>query len=143
VFPIGNSELTSLNWLDKDDLLLGVAGIANPRPFTKYLRQFGTRLKVIHYDDHHTYSRADFSYIFKMLKELEGRRKYIITTEKDAVRIMNNPYFPPTKRNCIFYIPMKVGVLEPSEGPNFVECLIELIDKQEEPSRPGNDYIQH
>ena len=126
VFPIGNPELTSLNWLDKDDLLLGVAGIANPRPFTKYLRQFGTRLKVIHYDDHHTYSRADFSYIFKMLKELEGRRKYIITTEKDAVRILNSPYFPPTRRDQIYFIPIQADFLN-YEDRDFIYELQALI----------------
>ena len=129
VFPIGNPELTSLNWLDKDDLLLGVAGIANPRPFTKYLRQFGTRLKVIHYDDHHTYSRADFSYIFKMLKELEGRRKYIITTEKDAVRILNSPYFPPTRRDQIYFIPIQADFLN-YEDRDFIYELQALISAQ-------------
>ena len=130
VFPIGNPELTSLNWLDKDDLLLGVAGIANPRPFTKYLRQFGTRLKVIHYDDHHTYTRGDFSYIFRMLKELEGRRKYIITTEKDAVRILNSPYFPPTRRDQIYFIPIQADFLN-YEDRDFIYELQALISAQE------------
>lgn len=131
VFPIGNPELTSLNWLDKDDVLLGIAGIANPRPFTKYLRQFGTRLKVIHYDDHHTYTRSDFSYIFKMLKELEGRRKYIITTEKDAVRILNSPYFPPTCRDQIFFIPIQADFLN-YEDRDFIYELQTLISANED-----------
>ncbi len=126
VFPIGNPELTSLNWLDKDDLLLGIAGIANPRPFTKYLRQFGTRLKVIHYDDHHTYTRGDFRYIFKVLQELEGRRKYIITTEKDAVRILNSPYFPPNRRDQIYFIPIQADFLN-YEDRDFIYELQTLI----------------
>ncbi len=131
VFPIGNPELTSLNWLDKDDLLLGVAGIANPRPFTKYLRQFGTRLKVIHYDDHHTYTRNDFRYIFKVLKELEGRRKFIVTTEKDAVRILNSPYFPPTCRDQIYFIPIQADFLN-YEDRDFIYELQALISANEE-----------
>lgn len=142
VFPVQSPQLTSLHWLRPDDAVLCLTGIANPKPLVRYLRQFPAAVKVLHFDDHHFFTRNDFSLIFKVFKSLEGNRKFIITTEKDAVRIMNNPYFPPTKRNCIFYIPMKVGVLEPNEGPNFVECLIELIDKQDEPSRPGNDYIQ-
>ena len=111
VFPIGNPDLTSLNWLDKEDLILGIAGIANPRPFAKYLKQFGTRLKIIHYDDHHSYTREDFRYIFQLFKELEGRRKYIVTTEKDAVRILNSPYYPPTRQNCIYFIPIQADFL--------------------------------
>lgn len=131
VFPIGNPELTSLNWLDKDDLLLGIAGIANPRPFTKYLKQFGTRLRVIHYDDHHTYTRSDFRYIFKVLRELEGRRKFIITTEKDAVRILNSPYYPPTCRDHIFFIPIQADFLN-YEDRDFIYELQTLISANED-----------
>jgi len=73
-----------------------------------------------------------------VFKSLEGKRKFIITTEKDAVRIMNNPYFPPTKRNCIYYIPMRVGFLE-NEGPNFIEWLVGLIDRQGDSSLTTNN----
>ena len=75
------------------------------------------------------FTRRDFSDIFKVYNQLEGKRKFIITTEKDAVRIMNNPYFPPTRRHCIFYIPMRVGFLE-MEGSNFIEGLVKKIDDQ-------------
>lgn len=127
VFPIGNPDLTSLNWLDEDDLILGIAGIANPRPFAKYLKQFGTRLKVIHYDDHHTYSREDFRYIFKLFRELEGKRKYIVTTEKDAVRILNSPYFPPTRQNNIYFIPIQADFLN-YEDRDFIHELQKKIE---------------
>ena len=127
VFPIANPELASFNWVDKEDLLLGLTGIANHRPFMQYLKQFGTRLKVIHYDDHHNYTRDDFKYIFKVFEELEGRRKFIITTEKDAVRILNNPYFPPTMRKHIYYVPIRVGFL--SYGDNeFIPVLRQMIE---------------
>ncbi len=66
-----------------------------------------------------------------MFNELNGSRKFIITTEKDAVRILNNPYYPPTKRGNIFYIPMRVGFLE-MEGANFIEDLVAKIEGEEE-----------
>ena len=127
VFPIADPDLTSLNWLDKDDLILGIAGIANPRPFTKYLKQFGTRLKVVHYDDHHTYSREDFRYIFKLFKELEGKRKYIVTTEQDAVRSLNRPYFPPTRQHNIYFIPIQADFLN-YEDRDFIHELQKKIE---------------
>ena len=134
VFPVQSPQLTSLQWLHEDDAVLCITGIATPKPLVRYLRQFSTNFKVIHFDDHHEFTRRDFSEIFKVLKELKGKRKFIITTEKDAVRIMNNPYFPPTKRNCIYYVPMRVGFLELEGGHNFVEELTRMIDKQEEGS---------
>jgi len=127
VFPVQSPQLTSLQWLHNDDAVLCLTGIATPKPLVRYLRQFPPRVKVMHFDDHHFFTRRDFSDIFKVYNSLEGRRKFIITTEKDAVRIMNNPYYPPTMRNCIFYIPMKVGFLE-MEGYNFIEGLVKKID---------------
>lgn len=139
VFPVQSPQLTSLQWLHDDDALLCLTGIATPKPLVRYLRQFSTRIKVMHFDDHHFFTRRDFGDIFKVYNSLEGKRKFIITTEKDAVRIMNNPYYPPTKRNCIFYIPMRVGFLE-MEGANFIEGLVEMIDQQDDIALSNNDY---
>ena len=129
VFPTQSPQLTSLQWLYEDDAVLCLTGIATPKPLVRYLRQFRANVKVMHFDDHHFFTRRDFADIFRVFKELEGKRKFIITTEKDAVRIMNNPYFPPTKRNRIYYIPMKVGFLE-MEGASFIEELVKRIDEQ-------------
>lgn len=130
VFPVQSPQLTSLQWLHEDDTILCLTGIATPMPLVRYLRQFAAKVKVMPFDDHHNFTRRDFNDIFKVYKSLEGKRKFIITTEKDAVRIMNNPYFPPVKRNCIFYIPMRVGFLE-TEGPDFISALAKKIDEQE------------
>ena len=108
VFPVNNVMLDDLSFLAPDDLLLGLTGIANHRPFVKYLRTFNAQVKVIHYDDHHEYTREDFKYIIRVFNELQARRKFIITTEKDAVRILNNPYFPPEMRAYIYFVPINV-----------------------------------
>ena len=127
----GAVETTDSLWLREDDALLCLTGIATPKPLVRYLRQYSSNIKVMHFDDHHFFTRRDFSDIFRVYNSLEGKRKFIITTEKDAVRIMNNPYYPPTMRHCIYYIPMRVGFLE-QEGLNFIEGLIEKIDEQEQ-----------
>jgi len=132
VFPVQSPKLTSLQWLREDDAVLCLTGIATPKPLVRYLRQFAAKVKVMHFDDHHFFTRRDFDDIFKVYKSLTGTRKFIITTEKDAVRIMNNPYYPPIRRNCIFYIPMRVGFLQMVDSPDFVNELIANIDKQEE-----------
>ena len=95
VFPVQSQELTSLQWLHEDDAVLCLTGIATPKPLVRYLRQFAAQVKVMHFDDHHFFTRRDFGDIFKVYKSLTGKREFIITTEKDAVRILNNPYYPP------------------------------------------------
>ena len=69
----------------------------------------------------------DFNYIDKFFNKLEGKRKFITTTEKDAVRILNNPYFPPELRNKIYYIPIRVGFLNYEDR----DITTELIKKIE------------
>ncbi len=129
VFPISRPQLTDLHSLGPADTLLGVTGIANHRNFLKYLRRSGAGMvKLIHYGDHHKYSRDDFKYIFRVLDELGGQRKFIITTEKDAVRIINNPYFPPTMRDRIYYIPIKVGFLQSDGEPGFIDEVTREIE---------------
>ncbi len=126
VFPIRNPQLPQLSWLQPDDTLLCVTGIANAKPLVKYLRRFAAQVKVIHYDDHHYFSRNDFADIFDIYDSLEGRRKFIITTEKDSVRIINNAYYPPTMRHCIYYIPIKVGFLE-QDNHDFISDVVKKI----------------
>ena len=126
VFPIHHPELTSLYSLNADDTILCVTGIAHAKPFVKYLRAFNAQVKVIHYDDHHYFTRSDFGEIFDIFESLNGRRKFIITTEKDSVRILNNAYYPPTKRHHIYYIPIRVGFLE-QENRDFITDLVKAI----------------
>lgn len=139
VFPV-ESQLLSLQWLHSDDTVLCVTGIANPLPLIRYLKQYPALVKMFRFDDHHDFTRRDFARIFRVFRELPGKRKFIITTEKDAVRIVNNPYFPPTKRNCIYYIPMKVGFLE-MEGDSFIDELVKLIEKQDDQPL-SNEYTE-
>ncbi len=127
VFPISHPTLTSLTRLTPDDSILGITGISNPRTFVLYLKSFQTKIKVIHFDDHHNFTREDFNYIAKFFNKLEGKQKFILTTEKDAVRILNNPYFPPELRNIIYYIPIRVGFLNYEDR----DIITELIKKIE------------
>ena len=64
------------------------------------------RIKV--FPDHHNFSRKDIHEIARRFEELEGDSKFILTTEKDAVRLANNPYFPKQLKSKIFYQPIVV-----------------------------------
>ena len=130
VYPVRNPQLASLSWLLPTDTVLCVTGIANPRPLVRYLRQFQAQVMVMHYDDHHYFTRGDFNEIFSIYDKLDGKRKFIITTEKDAVRILNNAYYPPTRRDCIYYVPIRVGFLE-QDGLDFIDTLQQKIEEQE------------
>ena len=129
-------RLSSLHDLRPTDAVLCLTGIANHRPLAKYLMSFGATTRVIHFDDHHYYTRADFEMIFNELDKLQGSRKFIITTEKDAVKILNNAYYPPERRSLIYCVPIKIGVLE-QEGVRFIDQLLKRIE-----ARTDDDVVK-
>ena len=130
VFPIAQPLLPSLRWLTPDDLVVCVTGIANPKPFALYLKSFAATVRLIHFDDHHEFTRRDFDFIFSELdKFTNAKRKFIVTTEKDAVRILNNPYYPPKMHDAVYFIPIKVGFLDyEGNGRDFITDLMHKID---------------
>lgn len=108
LFPDIRKDAPHMSWLGPDDTVLVLSGIANPKPLVRYLKGFKATIKVKVFPDHHNFNRKDLDAITKRFNELEGKQKIIVTTEKDAVRLINNPYFPHQLKPHIFYQPVDV-----------------------------------
>lgn len=117
--------LDTLNYLHPGQSLLAITGVANPRPFIRYLRRFKAKVKTIRFSDHHNFSQGDMQEIADAFKALKSKDKYLITTEKDAVRLANNPYFPPALRSKSYYIP--IAVEEMPAGEDSLENIINVM----------------
>lgn len=126
VFPDNATSFPYLDYLTSGDSLLAVAGIGNPRPFVRHLKHFDAVVKVDVYPDHHNYSRKDFDHLLTRYKALKGRQRIIVTTEKDAVRMANNPYFPHELKAVTYYLPIEVEMVENSSEP-IEETIRKLI----------------
>lgn len=68
------------------DSILLVTGIANDQYLIDYLSPQCEHLQVIKYRDHKNYEYADLVDIKYRWEKMEGKNKYIITTEKDIVK---------------------------------------------------------
>lgn len=128
VFPQRSSMLHSMSLLSERDTVLAITGIAQPKTFVKYLKAYPAKVRVMHFDDHHYFTRRDFAYISDYFNRMQGERKFLLTTEKDAVRMLNNPYFPTDLRKYIYYIPIKVSFVDFENG-DFMEKLMKLISQ--------------
>lgn len=115
-----------LETLEPEDTILAVTGVANPKPFARYVRSFGAKFKIKRFSDHHHFTHSDMDSILEKFNSMPGRRKLLLTTEKDAVRLMNNPYFPHQLRKYAYYIPIKVDLMY-SEGPDLKETIERMI----------------
>lgn len=106
--------------------VLALTGIASPAPFVDYLRKSTSHVETCFFGDHHNYSASDMKRIQKAYDEIDGKDKYIITTEKDAVRLMANPDFPEELKKKIFYIPLSMEFLR-EDASLFEENLLSLL----------------
>lgn len=126
IFPEEAHDIPALDHQNADTSILVVTGVANPKPFVRFLRRHKAKVKLKRFTDHHNFTSSDMEEIARLYDELQGKNKFIITTEKDAVRILNNPYFPHRLKKSIFYVPIKVEFIDRGE-PDFTSGLEKTI----------------
>ena len=74
--------------LDNTTEVLLLTGIANPAPLEKLLEKHSNAYHLMAYADHHIFTIDDLKDIRKKLENIETPNKLILTTEKDAVRLV-------------------------------------------------------
>jgi len=89
--------------------ILLVSGIAFPKPLLEYLEKEGYEVESISFPDHHHFTKEDLLKIEK--KKKEGNFDFILTTEKDAVRMQCEQAMWESIQNDLFYIPIEIDFL--------------------------------
>jgi tetraacyldisaccharide 4'-kinase len=85
LYHIINNSVTRL---DEETEVLLVSGIASPRPLKKWLEEYSSSYSLLQYADHHIFTIDDLNDIRKRFENMEETKKIILTTEKDAVRLV-------------------------------------------------------
>ena len=73
--------------LDPDLDVILISAIANTKYLLDYLDREVEDVHHMNYEDHHLFSDLDIDYIDTVYKNRESKRKLILTTEKDAMRL--------------------------------------------------------
>ena len=85
---------------EKTEVLL-VTGIANPRPLKVFLEERVEAYYMMSYGDHHIFSMLDWKDIQKRFNAMQAGKKIILTTEKDAMRLLK---FSQEMNDMPFYV---------------------------------------
>ncbi|MDR1526876.1 MAG: tetraacyldisaccharide 4'-kinase [Dysgonamonadaceae bacterium] len=117
VFPAVNFiKKENLEHLKKENYsFLLIAGLANPSDLIRYLKQYTEDLHTIIFSDHHNFSRRNIVRIVQFFKNIKSSRKIIITSEKDAMRLISHPAVPEEMKKFMYYLPVEVGFQEGQE----------------------------
>jgi tetraacyldisaccharide 4'-kinase len=106
-----------------DEILL-VYAIANPRPLKEYISENVAAYEEISFGDHHIFSIDDLRDINKKFEAIKSNNKFILTTEKDAMRLLK---FKEQLTNMPLYVlPVKHAFLF-NESGIFNETVIDFI----------------
>lgn len=100
------------------------SGIAKDRPFMRYLSDSYIINRRFSFGDHHKYTRADFKMIERAVRNCPTAT--VITTEKDAQRVMDIDGLPAILKERMFYQPISVDFLSDGEREDFRSLLTSI-----------------
>lgn len=108
--------------------ILMFCGIANPYPLQEHLYTMCNNLEIMTFSDHHSYSKKDIYSILKRYEDIFGKNKILVTTEKDAMRLIDSPYFSQFENLPLFYVPITVKFHE-EKGRSFDNQVLAYVRK--------------
>jgi tetraacyldisaccharide 4'-kinase len=105
------------------DILL-ICGIANPQPLKDYLAVHANSYDLLRYADHHIFNSDDLMDIKKHFAKMTGDNKIMVTTEKDAVRLVK--FAEDLKEYPVYVLPMEHSFLF-NEGEAFNKLVVDFV----------------
>lgn len=124
----GSDERQPLDWLD-GKRVGAFSGIAVPESFEKFVRDLGGRIQFTRrFLDHYRFTSEDFVELFT--EGIEQKVEFIVTTEKDAVRLPEGlPCAVP-----IYYLRLEIDIIR---GAADFDEAVERICFHDAPARAG------
>lgn len=110
---LGDQEFDPEFMRDKGVVLF--TGIAQPKYLEDYIRSKTQILKTVNFRDHHDYQPKDIQSITEIFDNFEASPKLVVTTEKDAVKLLNSTLAPLLVKLPIFVLTIEVEFLKDKE----------------------------
>lgn len=118
---------------DGSDIVL-VTGIANPLPLYEHIQKRCREIKHLSFPDHHDFTAEDVSRITNAYDQLTSSSKYLVTTEKDAVRLREFANIAQPVKSAFYYIPVRIDFLNDDRG-EFDNIIVDYVRKNKRNNR--------
>ena|SRR5688572_161248 len=112
--------------------ILLVSGIANPQPLKSMLEENSKTYHLLQYPDHRIFTIDDLKEIRKKFAAIDSVDKIILTTEKDAVRLVK--FNTEIAGWPLYVIPVRHHFLYGEEG-RFGQLVIDFIRRVGQPEK--------
>ena len=108
--------------------ILLVTGIASPQTLVNDLSVVNHNIHTLAFGDHHDFTEQDMLEIEKQFFRLPEGKRMIITTEKDAVRMVSHPMLPETIKPYIYVLPIEIVFLQ-DQQETFNKFILDYVRK--------------
>jgi tetraacyldisaccharide 4'-kinase len=95
--------------LNQINTVILFAGIANSYPLEQYLKRLCSELVVVPFKDHHQFTEKEITAVKTTYNNQFTKRKVLITTEKDAMRLLDPSLLLLLKGIPVYYVPIEVS----------------------------------
>lgn len=119
---VGNKTLQT----DKRHNVLLVTGIANPKYLRNHISSYADNVVALDFPDHHAFSAKDVQRIEEELNKQGDSEAIIVTTEKDAARMINNELFTTKLLQRTFVQPIVVNILQDKQQ-SFNRLILDYV----------------
>lgn len=128
---IGYGQLKSLTGKDVLDQQSGkkfvlVTGIANANQLKEHLVRNNTLLHHFEFNDHHSFTESELNEIHELFDKFVDEKPVLITTEKDAMRLMSEPLSLKISAYPWFYQEIEVELDNKEE---FNKLILDYVEK--------------
>jgi tetraacyldisaccharide 4'-kinase len=105
-----------------------LTGIASTKEFWDKTSELCDDTITLTFTDHHDFTRNDIRKIEKIFGNIKNDDKIIITTEKDAIRLVDNKFISNNIKQYFFYIAISVKILDNNEDL-FIKTITDHVGK--------------
>lgn len=120
------SKVIHLSQLSNTNVLL-LSGIASPRQMIEDLTPLVKSLTPLTFGDHHDFSEKDISQLNALFEQMPTP-KIIVTTEKDAARLMTVNAISNEVRQALYQLPINISFLQKQTNA-FNQSITSYVNK--------------
>ena len=119
-------ETSQAEVLSSDHHVLLLTGIASPQQMLMDLHRITRHITPMSFDDHHAFTPRDIQRIEEAFTAMQGNKRLIVTTEKDAARLHHVEGLSPIVRRHICVLPVEVEIMQGRQS-EFESAVLDFV----------------
>ncbi len=123
---IFSEEIRPCDNITQETEVFLLTGIANPLPLINHLKSYSDNIQHHDYPDHHRYRKQNIENLVKTFYTSSRKEKIIITTEKDAQRLLDITFKELLLNLPIFYLSIEID-LQKEDKATFDQKILNYV----------------